>query len=309
MQKNVEKEEILSDLDAQAKSLGIELETDVVGIQSNIDNDEPAEAPVEKTEQSEESSLESDDQEENKTAPPTPEEPPRENKHALRRVHEQKSKVDSLRDEVNSKIDRLATLVEKALTARTPEEQAKAKDKYEEYAEKHNIQVDQVKELAQIIQEDALSKIPKVEAKEEPKSKVIDLNDPAEKAHFDSEFDTFSNALLAEYPNATFSQVKTLKDKLYDIAHQKENVESDLHSIFLRTKDLQDIFFTPKKKSAESGLRKSDREPTPSFVDDLDADIETADDALKAQIELDRMIDSTPIILRRGGKDVQIRNR
>lgn len=308
------KTDVVSELDAQAKALNIDLDISTDTMESNVDDDT---APVAEPVKSEESLSDKEpkptkdevpDDDDEKVSPP-PDEPPREPNEdkAFRRIHKQQTKVDQLKEEFNSKIDKLTSLVEKALTSKSPEAIEKAKDDVELYAEKHNLDLNQVKDLVDIVEKRFDAKAPKLTPKVES-PKEITMDDKDQQVQFKPEWDTFTQeTILDQFPDATVTQVAKMRNEMFKLSHQKENLEKSLDTIFSEKQTVfKDLVFVPKKKSAESGLRHSDTDPTPTFADDYDAEINSVEDATSAQVALDTLIDNTPVIMRRGGQNIAI---
>lgn len=161
-----------------------------------------------------------------------------------------------------------------------------AKDEFDEYAEKHNLDAAGIKELASII----TSKVSTNQPKEEP---VSEINEDFSDDSFDTEWNEFLPEIEQNFPKATFSQIKQVQELLDEIAHSSPQLaQYDLADIFHSPKynqQFKDILFTGKKMF-ESGrtVTKGDIEK-PNL---MDMEINSAADAMKAQEEFSRIADS-----------------
>lgn len=267
-------------------------------------------------EEEEDTTIVDDESDDEKSPLPT-EEKPRNLEKALRRITKQKSKVDQLEQKIDDRFGKLEGLLEKFITAKSPEKQEEAKDDVTLYAEKHGLDLDQVKELVTIM--DKRREEPKLETKIEtiPPPKVEDkttrneevaLDDPQSIADFNKEWDSFEENILTEHPTATARQLRDLKQEMYKVSHEAKNVSKNLDTIFGKDEGLQEFLFTPKARSAETGRRTQiESKPHSKVVDDLEADIDSMEDALAAQDAYEDMRTAAPQMLRRDGKNIRMR--
>lgn len=275
------------ELDEQAKALGIE-DTEA-NFESTVADGEV------KTSKSEEPKVEP------KEDKIVPKEEPAPAFRRIKQAEKQKSKIEEVEERLESKFNlKLDEILNAVKTAKTSEAKEEAKDELDLYVEKHGVDKTQVQELVNLIG--------KKFTKEPEKAEKVEAFDASvAKVTFNNEWTEFAEARIAEeFPEATYSQVSKAKSKMYELAHSEKFHTQTLGQIFDQSKDAfkNDVFFQPKGKSAESSRHSEDKAPT---LDPLnDDDINSVDDAVKAQEALDKLVDDTPEYVHRGGVKYKI---
>ena len=194
------------------------------------------------------------------------------------RFAKRNNKIKDLEDKVGglqSSIDRIASLLEKG-------QGEAAKDKFDEYATKHNLDAVGIRELAGIIKEEVSGK---VQSEEKVESAQVDDED-----NFSTEWEEFLPEIEKDYPKMTASQAREVEKLMDEISHSSPRLANyELADIFNSPKYNQrfkDILFQGKKMF-ESGrsITKGSIEK-PSFEN---MEINSVHDALAASNELFRM--------------------
>ena len=282
-------ESILASLDKQMKELGIEaepLEGDLPAAAVDDVIVEPAVAP-----KTEETKVEPE-----KVEPVVEKtEPPQERSPRVDAFKHRESKRREELEGLKSEISELKDLVKGFVTAKNPDEKAEAKDELEVFAEKYGTDVNSIKELSDILMAKFKKDNPDKPALDDKQKEAIEL------AHFNTEFDEFTSSIFEEYPNASAKQVAEAKKLMQDLAFQKGNNLKPLDEIYaLKKKDFEDVLFSPRRKTGESGKLGDVKESEPEDLESIE--INSVSSALKAQKLLSKMAqaEEKTIIYRNG---------
>lgn len=194
-----------------------------------------------------------------------------------KRAERRNQKIKSLEEKVSgveSTLNKIVSLLEKGKAN-------EAEDKFKSYAEKHNLDVEGVKELAGLIKEEVGIK------NEQPTTEDKQSFDEAEqKEIFEREWDELLPKLAEQYPNATIIQVKEAQKLMDEISHSSPQLaEYELEDILNSprySQKFKDILFSPKKKTFDSG-RTSERGKLDENIDFENMNIDTPEKAIKAK--------------------------
>lgn len=271
----------IQNLEEEVKELGLEPSTlEEETQEAPLSDDDDTEAELDKPAESEEKS----EDEESKTPPKVPDIV---RQKSQERAQRRALKMRNLEDKVTgveSKIDKIVTLLESG-------KPIEAQDKFDEYAQKYNLDPKGIKELAELIgqkKEEAKEPIkPNLVWDEEMQDYVeeesVVWDDAEQKEIFDNEWDEILPKIEERYPHASASQVREAQKFMDELAHQSPQLaDYDLEDIFDSPKYAQqfkDILFSPKKKTFESG-RNAERG---TLEEEVDFDNFTPDSPAKAQ--------------------------
>jgi hypothetical protein len=179
----------------------------------------------------------------------------KEKKQEVRAAKSEAEIVKAENEALKAELAAVKELAESAKKAKTPEEKEAIEDDIKEIAEAIGGDAKAIKTLTDFLTK-KLVKTGTVDISKEDIEAVKNFRKEQSKMNADVEFtkewDEFTPSLKKDFPHISDADLKTVKQKLFDLAHSTKYHDKEMDYIYFKNKDILSKLVSPKRPSMES---------------------------------------------------------